>query len=101
MAENSGLHQRGLLLLGLMLVIVAGIWYFGFFLPGSGQPGPAAQAATSKAQPSPKGWEIRYNAALALARRGSTHLPFDVVREMLDENRQMANFRVQLHDGRE
>ena len=44
--------------------------------------------------PSPRGWEIRYNAALALARKGHVDLPFDTFVEMLDEERQMVNFSV-------
>lgn len=47
--------------------------------------------------PSPPGWEVRYNAAAALARRGSTHALDERVREtlleMLDEEQQMRNFR--------
>jgi hypothetical protein len=46
---------------------------------------------------SPPGWEVRYNAAAALARRGSVRALDDRVRdtllEMLDEEQQMRNFR--------
>lgn len=51
----------------------------------------------------PRGREIRYQATLALARRGSakvaTRLP--VLAEMLDEEFQAKQFRTQLQDGRE
>jgi hypothetical protein len=53
-------------------------------------------AALGEQLPSPTGWEIRYNAALALARRGSKHTPWPTIREMLDEDRQRHNFRAKL-----
>jgi hypothetical protein len=52
-----------------------------------------------RALPSGPGWEIRYNATLALARRSSTKLPLNTVREMLDEPQQMRNFRAPLEGG--
>ncbi len=124
MAENSGLAQRGLLLLGFMVVIVAA---FSFVLlrgpqqqvpteshgpeplialvcvPTAGLPGAVCWAALGELGemlPSARGWEVRYNAVVALARRGSAHLPFAVLAEMLDEQRQMRNFRARLQDGR-
>jgi hypothetical protein len=54
-----------------------------------------------EALPSPPGWEIRYNATVALARHGSPKVRLEVLREMLDEPRQMRNFRSTLADGRE
>ena len=39
--------------------------------------------------PSTPGWEVRYNAATTLARRGSAAVPWALLREMLDE---VANF---------
>jgi len=50
------------------------------------------------------GWEVRYNAAIALARRGSPSV-FDnrvkeSILEMLDEDQQMRNFRETI-DGKE
>jgi hypothetical protein len=54
---------------------------------------------------SPAGWEVRYNAALALARRGSPHVKdpevWDMLTEMLDEDQQLRNFRTKTDDGRE
>lgn len=53
--------------------------------------------------PSPAGWEVRYNATLALAHRGSDHIKDDraweILREMLDEEQQLRNFRHKLKDG--
>ncbi len=46
-----------------------------------------------EAFPSSAGWRIRYNAATTLARRGSQNVPWAVLVEMLDEDRQMHNFR--------
>ncbi|MBI1832424.1 MAG: hypothetical protein HYR84_13355 [Planctomycetes bacterium] len=51
--------------------------------------------------PSAPGWEVRYNAATALARRGSDNVPWLIVREMLDEKQQRRNFRVRHADGRD
>src|SRR5205085_11327222 len=53
-----------------------------------------------EAFPSAEGWKIRYNAAGALARRGSAQVPWEILVEMLDENRQLRNFRVELQDGK-
>src|SRR5208282_705557 len=118
MAQESGLAQRGLLLLGLMLAIVAVV---GFVLfrpkgtppsedgqrpellvlavpsPGAGFPvfiNWGAVAILSKSLPSSPGWAVRYNATVTLARRGSAKTPFDVLSEMLDEDQQLRNFRV-------
>jgi hypothetical protein len=54
---------------------------------------------------SPAGWEIRYNAALALAHRGSAQIldpvAWESLVEMLDEEQQLRNFTTKLSDGRE
>jgi hypothetical protein len=128
MAQDKGLVLRGLLLLGFMLGLAALVSMVLWFrrepkareqaaadLPGlvalsavpSAGPGfPAsvnwpALAKLSESLPSSTGWEIRYNAAIALARRGSCAAPFDTLSEMLDEDLQMRNFRVKLADGKE
>jgi hypothetical protein len=48
---------------------------------------------------------VRYNAALALAHRGSSAIqdpvPWESLLEMLDEQQQMRNFTTRLGDGRE
>lgn len=63
---------------------------------------PAAPVVAGPASGS--GWEIRYTAAIALARRGSDKLNDPVVRElfleMLDEQQQLRNARETVH-GRE
>ncbi len=43
--------------------------------------------------------EVRYNAAVALARRGSPQARLDLLQEMLDEDRQRQNFRLRGKDG--
>lgn len=56
-------------------------------------------------QPSAPGWEVRYDAALALAHRGSEKfldpVVQDLVKEMLDEEQQFRNFRLTLKSGQE
>jgi hypothetical protein len=48
------------------------------------------------------GLRIRYNAAVALARRGSSRAPLDLLMEMLDESKQMEEHRLRSRkDGRE
>ncbi|MFL5342266.1 MAG: hypothetical protein ACJ8F7_19135 [Gemmataceae bacterium] len=55
--------------------------------------------------PSPPGWEVRYNATVALARRGSDKVKeehvWDNLVEMLDEEQQFRNFRRPLKDKTE
>jgi hypothetical protein len=49
-----------------------------------------------------EGLGIRYQAVVALARRGSSQTPLDVLAEMLDESKQMELHKVRLtKDGRE
>jgi hypothetical protein len=122
--EGSGLVRRGLMLvagIGVLAVIVLFILLNrpvggaapketvppeGLGLLGSvgavSFPGSVdwpALAVMPMVLPSGPGWEIRYNATLALARRGSPHLPLENVREMLDESQQMRNFRAPLDKG--
>jgi hypothetical protein len=48
------------------------------------------------------GLRIRYNAAVALARRGSSRTPIDLLAEMLDESAQLEQHRLRFKkDGRE
>jgi hypothetical protein len=51
------------------------------------------------------GWEVRYNASLALARRGSDRIKeehvWENLKEMLNEDQQLRNFRVKMQDGTE
>jgi hypothetical protein len=64
---------------------------------------PAGQAAVPTGRASPSGWEIRYNATVALARHGSDKIKdrIEVLDEMLDENQQLANCRTTTKDGQE
>jgi hypothetical protein len=63
---------------------------------------PAAPTAVSGPASAP-GWEVRYNAAAALARRGSDKALDESVRtallEMLDEEQQLRNFPVKDEKG--
>jgi hypothetical protein len=125
MEQDKGLTRRGLLLLALMAalaVVVLGVLFRGgdrAAPPARPRPEPVAVLAvspgpvflatlpwpalvrTAEDLPSPPGWKVRYSAAIALARRGSAHVPLDLLREMLDEERQLKNCRVRLKDGRE
>ncbi|MCC6417636.1 MAG: hypothetical protein IT429_05245 [Gemmataceae bacterium] len=123
--QGSGLVRRGLVLLGVLVAILVGFWAILLRNPGQELPAekrspervaalvvaPAAAfpgavawpsvVGVADLLPSASGWQVRYNAAVALARRGSSNLPFDVLAEMLDEDQQMRNFRARLQDGRE
>jgi hypothetical protein len=66
--------------------------------------GAAPQPVTGN--PSAPGWEVRYNATLALARRGSDQVKkneqvWENLNEMLDEEQQLRNFRIKSKDGSE
>jgi hypothetical protein len=123
--EDTGIVQRGLMLLGVIGIIAATVLFILFrnrgvatvrtesrpelaiasvALPASGFPlsinwGVLHDVGDSL--PSVPGWETRYTATRVLAHRGSPKLPVPVLCEMLDENRQMRNFRTQLPDGRD
>src|SRR5688572_29239137 len=106
--QDTGLAQRGLLLLGGMTALVIVVLLIVLRNPDGPSkspakrndvvipvfvapaPFPAGVAWPSLVQlsdqlPSAPGWEVRYNAAVALARRGSLKTPWPVVRDMLDE----------------
>jgi hypothetical protein len=122
--EGGGLVKRGLLLVAGIAVLAGVVLWILLARPGGGeapketvptqwlaliggtgvQPFPGnvdwpAVAEMPKVLPSGPGWKVRYNATLALARRGSARLPLQTVREMLDESRQMRNFRDPLDGG--
>lgn len=113
--QDSGLVQRGLLLLGGMAALVVVVLLIALRGPESpsanapqrtpllvpvcisAAPFPATLgwpllAPLGEQLPSAPGWEIRYNAAAALARRGSPKTPWPVIREMLDPQQQRRNF---------
>jgi hypothetical protein len=117
MAQDSGLAKRGLLLLVLILALAGVVLYMLYrpaptpppgeprhpelatlTLPIAGGTFPASInwggiADLHDKLPDNPGWEVRYNAALALAHRGSSELPFGVFCQMLDENLQLRNFQ--------
>jgi hypothetical protein len=63
---------------------------------------PPASTAPATGPRNPPGFEVRYNAAVALARRGSDKAAerLDVLQEMLDEEQQLRSFRKRIIDGR-
>jgi hypothetical protein len=125
MAQNSGLIYRGLLLLGMMLVLVTLVLFVVFRrtetptlqtitqdgglvvsalpTPGLAFPGQinwGALAKLSEQLPASPGWNVRYTATLALARAGSDQVPFDVLAQMLDEDLQLRNWLAHTEDGK-
>ena len=119
--QDTGLVRRGLLLLGGMTALAVVVLLIVLRGPDSSRkdrphrepllapvcvtiaPFPAAPGwpwlvRLGEQLPSARGWEIRYNAAAALARRGSPKTPWPLIREMLDEQRQLRNF-VTLQSG--
>lgn len=124
MAQDNGLVKRGLFLLvlmsGLVIVVLAILFQRADTKLPAAMPRPELLTSTlvqtdtafpanvtwlgvqqiGEAFPSGPGWRIRYNAAAALARRGSPSVPWAILIEMLDEDRQMHNFRELRGDGR-
>jgi hypothetical protein len=122
---SSGLVGRGLMLLGVLLLVMYLFWALLVrgprqelpaetrrpetvaalvVVPAAGFPGSVPWASVGRSaalMPAAPGWQVRYNATIALARRGSPDAPFVVLAEMLDEDFQMRNFRARLKDGRE
>jgi hypothetical protein len=96
--QDTGLARRGLLLLGLMTGLAAVVVLIILQRPQS--PATSGAPPDPALEPSAPGWEIRYNAALALARRGSPSTPWPIIREMLDEQQQRRNFQVTLQSGK-
>src|SRR5258708_5618344 len=121
--EDKGLVLRGLILLGAIGVLVAGVLGFIFWRPHTSPPTLAsppehhiptvivpqigafpsglpwyALYQLGETMPSAPGWNIRYNAATTLCRRGSDSVPWHLIREMLDEKQQLRNHRVRLED---
>ena len=124
--NDSGLWKRGIFLLILVGVIAGVALFVALRRPGTPEasqaepicpellshmlvnPGAPLPAGVNwgvvyqvgQTCPSPKGWEVRYNAALTLARKGHPDLPFDTIREMMDEQQQLKNFSVCLKNGK-
>jgi hypothetical protein len=124
MAKEISLAQRGLIVLGLMLVTAVVVLCIILFRGGTppvenaprtelvalavanpigGFPDSVnwgALAVLGQRLPDAPGKEVRYNAALSFARRGSAQIPLDVFCQMLDEDLQMRNFKIGIGDGK-
>jgi hypothetical protein len=97
MNQEPFLSKRGWLTVAVLagsLVLLGFVWWR---WPGQGVP----HEPPASVKPSLKGWQIRYNATLALCVRGSKKVPLDVLGEMLDENKQLKNFRVKVKAGQD
>jgi hypothetical protein len=94
---NTALRTRGLLLFGLVAVIAAVVLLVIVRWPGQAEP----KEPPANVEPSPRGWEVRYQATMTLARRGSTKVPFATLLEMLDETKQLRNCVTKLQSGKE
>jgi hypothetical protein len=124
--EDKGLILRGFLLLALISCLVAFVLAILFwrneppvaldhmppeqFVPLAALPTLApypanvswvALAELSETCPSAPGFDIRYNAATTLARRGSAATPWPILLEMLDEKQQLRNSRVRQKNGQD
>jgi hypothetical protein len=115
--EDKGLVMRGFFLLALIGTLVVAVLAILLWR----QQGPAAERSLppevyiaplaapsgvgfpftwatvyqlSQVLPSEPGWEVRYNAAATLARRGSAKVPWAIMREMLDEAHQIRMSRL-------
>jgi len=123
--EDKGLILRGFFLLTLIGVLVAFVLGVIFWrqqptetaglktapenlvalvaMPGVGDfPASVSWLAVqqmSDTMPSESGWEVRYNAAASMARRGSDAVPWELIGEMLDENSQKRNNLQRQPDG--
>jgi hypothetical protein len=100
MARDGLLPKVGLALGGFVAVIFFGIVLVGYFQYSRRNPAASQPSTVSRSDP---GWEIRYMATRALARRGSDHVKekMDELKEMLDEEQQRQNFRTILKGGKE
>jgi hypothetical protein len=93
--SKLGRVALGLAALGLVAVLIGVGLLLWLRWPGQSipsEPPPDVQA-------SPRGWQIRYNATLSLAVRGSKKVRLDLLQEMLDENIQLKNFRLKTPGG--
>jgi hypothetical protein len=87
--DDSGFVRRGFLMLAGMTILVGVVLTILLWKP---TPPPIALPTDLPAEPSARGWQVRYNAAIALARRGSSKTSWPILREMLDESQQLRNF---------
>jgi len=124
--EDKGLVLRGFLLVALISVIVAFVLTLLFWrneppmtqehtppeqvvplvaLPALA-PFPSnvswgAMAELAETAPSAPGFDVRYNAAATMARRGDVATPWPLLLEMLDEKQQLRNSRVRQDNGKD
>lgn len=96
--EDKGLVVRGLLLLSAIGVLVLIVLVIIFVRPHT-PPVQDDDRELSETPASAPGFDIRYNAAATLARRGSDRVPWHLIREMLDARQQLRNNRIQDADG--
>jgi hypothetical protein len=96
-SDENGFVKRGFFLLGTMAGLTAIVMAILFYRPE--QPLPI-ESKNLPAKASGDGWKIRYNATIALLRRGSDQVPWPIVREMLDENQQLKNCEYVHDQGR-
>jgi hypothetical protein len=96
--DDSGFVKRGFLMLGAMTLLVLVVLGIILYRPTQVMPTVPADLPAEASKP---GWQIRYNATVALARRGSDKVPWNVLHEMLDEKQQLKNSPILLPDGRE
>jgi hypothetical protein len=91
--SQEGFLSRSGILLGALVALVA-LVAIPVLLGRFG--GAAPVPVSSELAPSRPGWGVRYDATLALARRGSDRIKdqvrLDEFREMLDEEQQLRNF---------
>jgi hypothetical protein len=84
-------------------VAAIGVLGIGFVAAGCSRPAELAPALRT-AGPNVTGREVRYNAVLALAHRGSLRIKddgvWDVLLEMLDEDQQLQNYTPRTGEGR-
>lgn len=87
----------------MRIVAVIGMCALGLAASGCSRPAASAPALRT-AGPGVTGREVRYNAVLALAHRGSPRIKedgvWDVLLEMLDEDEQLQNYTPRTGDGR-
>jgi hypothetical protein len=96
--EMAGLTRKQRWIFGGLLAALAGV-AFAIWLRWPSQELPRNPPGNLKE--SSAGWKIRYNANASLAVVGSKKVNLVLLREMLDENQQLVNFRVKLQDGKD
>jgi hypothetical protein len=100
MARDGTLAKIGLGLGIVVALVVMGVVVLGWLQQRDRR---SITAPASKLAPSSAGWETRYSAVVALARRGSDAVKncIDLLEEMLNEDQQLQNYRTKQKDGRE